>query len=671
MADNVGGIEYTIEANVDPLLRANKQADSSLDSMEKSFDKAADGSKKFDSRLTVLAASVKKVVAPLKATSVAALAVGAAMTAIALKASSVAKEIENMARLSGVSVETFQELAFGARGAGISAEKLGDIFKDVQDKVGDFINTGGGELKDYFENIAPLVNQTAEEFADLSGPDALIKFKEGLDAANLSASEQIFYLESLANDAALLGPLLADNAQGFKDSAERARELNLVLSETEIAELSKVKNEFDALFSTVGTVTSKIVADFAPSIISALEAITGFVAKAGIAVEDFLDLFQDADNVDNIETLEERLKDLIKTRDDLRDGIGSGVGRSANNARERIQELNAEIQATVARINELNTTAIEINTGQDDGALVPDKNAPISIFDTEQGKLDGGGDDSVSSMNVALQDGLGISAQMAAEIEVLDAKFQDLGTTINDTLVGSALTFGDTIGNAFASAIASGDSLNDTFKNIAGTIAQQVLAQLISVGVQYGINAALKTSADATIAAGSVASITATTAAGVASATTLANAYAPAAAAAAVATSGGAAAAGTAGLVTAYSTSNALSLAGGRLNGGAVSPNSAYQVTENGQPEMLTVGGKNILMTGSQGGTVTSNKDLVSSGSGGTVVNVYNQSSNSEATTTSTTQDGKEVISIVVADINNRGKIHSAITKTTTANNKT
>ncbi|MBX2847084.1 MAG: phage tail length tape measure family protein [Acidiferrobacterales bacterium] len=273
--------------------------------------------------------------------------------------------------------------------------------------------------------------------------------------------------------------------------------------------------------------------------------------------------------------------------------------------------------------------------------------------------------------NIALQNGLNITKEMADQVQELDDRMMNLGTTINDTLVGSALTFGDTIGNAFASAIASGDSLNDTFKNIAGTIAQQVLAQLISVGVQYGINAALKTGADATMAAGSIASITATTAAGVTSATTLANAYAPAAAAAAVATSGGAAAAGTAGLVTAYSTSNALSLAGGRLNGGSVSPNSAYQVTENGKPEMLTVGGKNILMTGSQGGTVTSNKDLVSGGSGGTVVNVYNQSSNSEATTTSTTQDGKEVISIVVADINNRGKIHKAMTNTTTANNKT
>jgi len=273
--------------------------------------------------------------------------------------------------------------------------------------------------------------------------------------------------------------------------------------------------------------------------------------------------------------------------------------------------------------------------------------------------------------NIALQNGLNITKEMADQVQELDDRMMNLGTTINDTLVGSALTFGDTIGNAFASAIASGDSLNDTFKNIAGTIAQQVLAQLISVGVQYGINAALKTGADATMAASSVAATAATTAAGVTSATTLANAYAPAAAAAAVATSGGAAAAGTAGLVTAYSTSNALSLAGGRLNGGAVSPNSAYQVTENGKPEMLTVGGKNILMTGSQGGTVTSNKDLVSGGSGGTVVNVYNQSSNSEATTTSTMQDGKEVISIVVADINNRGKIHKAMTNTTTANNKT
>ncbi len=346
------------------------------------------------------------------------------------------------------------------------------------------------------------------------------------------------------------------------------------------------------------------------------------------------------------------------------DTANKNAQKAADDARfanlSDIDQIKEKAQAQRDLIN----ASTELNALQKNQAISDINNQEQSAVN----KATFGTDD---ASNIALQNGLNITKEMADQVQELDNRMMNLGTTINDTLVGSALTFGDTIGSAFASAIANGDTLNDTFKNIASTIAQQVLGQLISIGVQYGINAALKSGADATMAASSVAATTAATVAGVTSATTLAAAYAPAAAAASVATAGGAAAAGTAGLVTAYSTSNALSLAGGRLNGGAVSPNSAYQVTENGKPEMLTVGGKNILMTGSQGGTVTSNKDLTGGGSGGSVINVNNYSSGSSVEASSSNVEGKEVINIVVADINSRGKIHKAMTNTTTANNKT
>ncbi len=52
---------------------------------------------------------------------------------------------------------------------------------------------------------------------------------------------------------------------------------------------------------------------------------------------------------------------------------------------------------------------------------------------------------------------------------------------------------------------------------------------------------------------------------------------------------------------------------GGRKEGGFVSPNSSYRVNEGGKPELLSVGNQDYLMMGSQGGFVTSNKDLQSS----------------------------------------------------------
>lgn len=735
MAENVGGIEYTIDANTDPLLRANKAANSSLDKTEKSLDKTGSAATRLDSKLKVLSSGVRTATRALRSGATVAAGLAVALTAATKVAATAGREIQQLSKLSNVGVERFQELSYGASQLGISSEKLGDIFKDVQDKIGDFLSTGGGELKDYFELIAPLVGQTAEEFRGLSGPDALIKFKEGLDAANISAGEQVFYLESLANDTAMLQPLLANSAQGFKDAAKEARDLNLVLSEAEVQELANVNIEFNKLLTTIAKLTQKIVAENGPQIRQAIQDITNvlinaagyadrffnslsggseltklenqasaltgklemlegmtkrqFAIKVGtestknlIATQELIErLSQEYDDIQSdpilnldikaarLETVGEKISmlngELIGLRDEVDKEYTAYVAAETDEAQQKLLALNGQI--SVLKDSASKPIVIEVTKGEASSPLKPDKNNPISIFDTEDGKLDG---NTVSPMNAALQDGLGVTEQMADQIETLDAKFQNLGSTISDTLVGSALTFGDTIGNAFAQGIADGDTMNDTLKNIFSTISQQVLGSLVSLGAQYVVNAGLQAAGISASESASSAAIAANTTAGVAAAATLASAYAPAAAAASIATAGGAAVSGGTALASTYALSETLALAGGRVNGGGVSANSAYQVTENGKPEMLTVGGKNILLTGSQGGKVTSNSDLTSGSGGGTIVNVYNNSSSSEATQTQSTKDGKTVIDIVVADLNGNGKISKAITSNTTANYK-
>ncbi|MFX6559788.1 hypothetical protein ABTG55_19615, partial [Acinetobacter baumannii] len=82
-----------------------------------------------------------------------------------------------------------------------------DIMKDVNDKFGDFMQTGGGEMADFFEKIAPKVGVTAKEFQGLSGPQILEKYHQTLQTANVSQAEMTFYMDSLADDATLLAPL--------------------------------------------------------------------------------------------------------------------------------------------------------------------------------------------------------------------------------------------------------------------------------------------------------------------------------------------------------------------------------------------------------------------------------------------------------------------------------
>jgi hypothetical protein len=153
-----------------------------------------------------------------------------------------ADEVARLAQLANTSTQSFQKLAFGAQAVGIQQDKLADIFKDVQDKVGDFVQTGGGALADFFENIAPKIGVTVDQFRKLSGPEALQLYVSSLEKANLSQSDMVFYLEAIASDSALLLPLLKDNGAAFAELGDQAERTGAIMGD----DLIRASQEFQS-----------------------------------------------------------------------------------------------------------------------------------------------------------------------------------------------------------------------------------------------------------------------------------------------------------------------------------------------------------------------------------------------------------------------------------------
>ncbi len=175
-----------------------------------------------------------------------------------------AREVDNLARLAGMSSTQFQEYSFAAKGAGIETDKFADISKDTHDKLGDFIATGGGGFADFFEQVAPKVGLTASELQNLSGPEVLMRVKQAMDDANVSAEEQVFYLESIASDAALLTPLLEKNGAAFKAQADKAHELGLVLESVDSQRLIAAQGKIDEVRGILTSLKDHVAADLAP-----------------------------------------------------------------------------------------------------------------------------------------------------------------------------------------------------------------------------------------------------------------------------------------------------------------------------------------------------------------------------------------------------------------------
>lgn len=183
--------------------------------------------------------------------------------------------VRNSANLAGEGFVDFQRQAYAARTVGIEYEKLGDIFKDTQDKVGDFLASGGGEMADFFENIGPKVGVTAEHFRGLGGKDALQLYYSSLREANVSSSEMVFYMEAIADEASGLVPLLEENGRLFDEIGGNAP----VVDEAAAASFDRYRDSLKRF----GDAIDKLTVAVANS--GVLDMITGLVERAAGFVE--------------------------------------------------------------------------------------------------------------------------------------------------------------------------------------------------------------------------------------------------------------------------------------------------------------------------------------------------------------------------------------------------
>lgn len=345
--------------------------------------------------------NAKAVGAALGAGSAAAIA---SLTAITVSTVNAAAEISKLSTIAGSSSTEFQKFAAGAQLVGIEQDKLADILKDVTEKAGEFAATGGGGMKDFFEQIAPQVGVTADQFAALSGPQALGLYVDTLEKAGVSQQQMTFYMESLASDATALIPLLKDNGAAMKGFADEAERAGAILSEQTIAEANKLraamflmdqattglKNQIGSALIPVlgdfadglsgvtvdGSLAATVSEDLAGSLRAVGKAAVGAVAAihiAGSALKDLYDLNEASKGggswwetylppvriyraFESMDEIKETFSDSVSGLDQLAQGYGEflnkldgqGNGGGGSTRLETLTELFNELQTTMA-----------------------------------------------------------------------------------------------------------------------------------------------------------------------------------------------------------------------------------------------------------------------------------------------------------------------------------
>lgn len=261
MAQSLGTLTLDLIAKIGgftgPLDKASKDAKKSTGEITKSFNDLAKG------------------------VGVAIGSIPALITGMVVSTANAAKEITQLSKISGLGTTEFQKYAAAAATVGINQEKLADIFKDTNDKVGDFLTTGGGELKNFFDTVAPKVGVTADQFRNLNSADALQLYVSTLQKANVNQSQMTFFMEAIADEATALVPLLKDGAKGFNELGAAAEAAGAIIDGDTIQASADFSKELTVLGQFATAAKIALSAEFLPVLVQFSKDVRQSTTDAG------------------------------------------------------------------------------------------------------------------------------------------------------------------------------------------------------------------------------------------------------------------------------------------------------------------------------------------------------------------------------------------------------
>lgn len=315
--------------------------------------------KKFKNESDGMLGNLESLKAPLSAVATGVAAVTTAVVAgtsalvsYAAAQGRTIQETETMANIAGLTVEEFKRLSFVFGTVGIDGEKFGDIMKDTQEKVGDFLATGGGAFQDFADVMGYTSKEAQElagEFETMSGQDVLQEMVNRMDAAGKSTQQMSFALEGMASDTTALIPLLRDGGAAAQDLADTFDSINVELSEEERAQFAALANNVDLAQGAFVNFLNNAIAPFLPAINEATKALAEFFAarQTGMDLDRIIDEHSLADQVTSLEELE-KLQKLLNEEVETYENL-THHGRSGKANKERLKELKNTLPVLEAR----------------------------------------------------------------------------------------------------------------------------------------------------------------------------------------------------------------------------------------------------------------------------------------------------------------------------------
>ena len=359
-------LEINFKANSAQFSKDLNRVNRELERQRKQLKKNQQASKDFSKQFTEFSNGIKGAVGRFKAVAGTITAAFAAVTAGSIALSNNVRELDNLARQTGVNIKQFRALEFAARQYGMTGEQVADITKDIKDKAQEFARDGTGAFTDFATEAGLTTEQArklAGEMVHLSGDQALGLMVKRMESLGLSADQMTQALESMGNDASRLTPLFANNSKELERLSQKLKTVTGVLDDDEIETYRRfsesvdlVKTSFLSLAENALTPVIKELTTLAEKWAHLMasfnqETIAGKTSRLAEISDELKDLRQESANT---ETAWGRFKNVL-TFDSTDKGF----------IQQKIDELLAEREKLQNEVAKLSTgsSITEIKTG--------------------------------------------------------------------------------------------------------------------------------------------------------------------------------------------------------------------------------------------------------------------------------------------------------------------
>ncbi|HDU1480271.1 phage tail tape measure protein [Klebsiella pneumoniae] len=231
------------------------------------MDKAERASQKWRDQVKKDAKEIStSIIAIGAAAATAAVGIGAAGLAIVKNTAQQVTEADRWAKSLKMSTQDLLSWQYAAEQAGLTGDNIADIFKDINDKVGDAVLNKSGEAAQALDTLG----LSAQKLAQQSPDKQLLAISSALQKIPTQAGKTNI-LESLGNDLSKMLPLFDNNNEKLKQFLQLSKDFGVAPPQEDIDSLVKVNQFFQDIETSARGLKMEIASGLAKVDLSPLQ----------------------------------------------------------------------------------------------------------------------------------------------------------------------------------------------------------------------------------------------------------------------------------------------------------------------------------------------------------------------------------------------------------------